>query len=152
MPTSVREVMTSPVITVAPETPVADVLKLLTDHRISAVPVVDAGRVVGMVGESDLLWREGRLHAPFYLTLLDAIIPIGGTHLEAELRKAAGATAQDVMSSPPICIVPDADLTVAANRLLDHRLHSLSVVDGNGHLLGIVARADLLRAMQLPDA
>jgi CBS domain-containing protein len=142
--------MTAPVISVSPDTPVADVLKLLTDKRISGVPVVDGGRVVGMVSEADLLWREGRFHAPFYLTLLDAVIPIGGTHLEDELRKATGTTAKDVMSAPPICVVPDADVSVAASRMLDHSINRLPVVDGNGHLLGIVARADLLRTMQAP--
>jgi CBS domain-containing protein len=152
MPTLVRDVMTTPVVTVAPETPVADVLKLLTERRISGVPVVEAGRVVGMISEADLLWREGRLHVPMYLTLLDAVIPIGGTHLEEELQKAVGANAKDVMTAPPICVVPDADVSVAASRMLDHGINRLPVVDGNGHLLGIVARTDLLRAMQSPQA
>jgi CBS domain-containing protein len=144
--------MTSQVITVAPETPVAEVLRLLTERRISGAPVVEAGRVIGMVSEGDLLWREGRLNAPVYLTLLDAVIPIGGTHFEEELRKATGATARDVMTAPPICIVPEADVSVAASRMLEHKINRLPVVDGNGHLLGIVARADLLRAMQAPGS
>jgi CBS domain-containing protein len=152
MSTPVHQVMTAPVITVGPDTPVADAMRLLTEKRISGVPVIDAGRVVGMVSEADLLWRDGTLHVPVYLTLLDAMIPIGGTHLEDELRKAAGATAKDVMSHPPICIVPDADVTVAASRMLEHKINRLPVVDGNGHLVGIVARTDLLRAMQSQGA
>ncbi|MBC7543260.1 MAG: CBS domain-containing protein [Candidatus Sericytochromatia bacterium] len=146
----VRDVMTSPVITVTPDTTVSEIARLLTTRRISGVPVVDDGKVIGMVSEGDLLWKEGTLHAPIYVTLLDAIIPIGGPHFDEELRKAAGTTAKDVMTSPVIGIVPDADVTVAASRMLDHKINRLPVIDGHGHLLGIVARADLIRSLTGP--
>ena len=145
--TPVRDVMTSPVITVSPETTVAEIAKLLTTRRISGVPVVSDGQVIGMVSEGDLLWKEGTLHAPVYVTLLDAIIPIGGTKFEEELRKAAGTTARDVMSSPVIAVLPDADVSVAATRMLDHKVNRLPVVDAAGLLVGIVARTDLVRSL-----
>jgi CBS domain-containing protein len=145
--TPVREIMTSPVVTVSPDTQVADLARLLTERRISGVPVIADGIVIGMVSETDLLWKEGRLHAPIYVALLDAVIPIGGTRFDEELRKAAGATARDVMSSPVIGIVPDADVSVAATRMLDHKINRLPVIDHHGRLLGIVTRADLIRGL-----
>lgn len=150
--TLVRDVMTSEVVTVGPEATVAEVARLLTEHRISGLPVVEDGRVIGIVSEADLLWRESRLHGPVYISLLDAVIPLGQSAFGEELRRAAAATARDVMSHPAIQIVPDAPVEVAATRMLDNEVNRLPVVDGRGHLVGIVARRDLIRSLARPES
>jgi CBS-domain-containing membrane protein len=134
---TVRDVMTRDVITVGLTATYKTVTELLAVWEISAVPVLDdAGRVVGMASEADLMpkveYEDGAEPAP----LLDR-------HRKAR-GKAAGATAADVMTSPAVTIGPDASVVEAA-RLMDRaRVKRLPVVDADGELVGIVSRRDLL--------
>jgi CBS domain-containing protein len=134
---TVASVMTSPVITVELDTPVKAVAALLVEHGISAVPVLDGGRVAGVVSEADLLanreYRGGSVPAP----------TTGGGR--ARWRKAFGATASHVMTAPAIVIDPDAPVGEAFGLLAQSTVRRLFVVDRDGVLVGVVARRDLLR-------
>ncbi|MEO6084006.1 MAG: CBS domain-containing protein [Umezawaea sp.] len=133
----VASVMTSPVITVELDTPVKAVAELLVEHGISAVPVLDGGRVTGVVSEADLLanreYRGGSVPAP----------TTGGEL--TRWRKAFGATASHVMTTPAIVIDPDAPVGEAFGLLAQSAVRRLFVVDRDGVLVGVVARRDLLR-------
>jgi CBS-domain-containing membrane protein len=137
--------MTRDVVTVDEQTPFTEITQLLTDCCISAVPVLEPdGRVVGIVSEADLLLKEEFPKGP------------QGRLLEGRRRretraKAAGATAVELMTSPPITIGPDASLAEAARRLHRHRIKRLPVLDPAGPLLGIVSRADLLKVFLRSD-
>jgi len=142
----VRDVMTREVVTVDEETPFKEITQLLADCHISALPVLDSdGRVVGVVSEADLLLKEELPEGPVGGRLFQ------GRRHRMERAKAAGATAVELMTSPPITVGPDASLPEAARLLHRHRIKRLPVVDPAGPLLGIVSRADLLKVFLRSD-
>src|SRR5262249_19780537 len=140
----VREVMTTDVTTVAPDTDRRDVAALLVQKRISGVPVVDGERVVGVVSERDILFKERpstRLQRGVLAWLMD----------EGDLMlKIEATTAHLAMTSPPITIGPDRGVADAAALMLEERVSRLPVVEGT-RLVGIVTRHDLVRAFARAD-
>jgi CBS domain-containing protein len=154
-PVRARDVMTAQVVATAPETPVQDVARLLLEHRISAVPVVNADGVpIGMVSEGDLIGRErqDRLAGrEWWLALVTGRQPFDDAFRER--LEARDRTAADVMAAPLVTVTEDADLEAVARLLAIHRIKRVPVVR-DGRLVGIVSRADLLRALAagLPHA
>ena len=142
----VKNVMTKRVVTVGPRTPLKEVAQLLVSKRVSGVPVVDEdGSVLGVVSEGDILVKErGR---PGRGSLLDHLLEVNGHEaVKHEARDAA-----DAMTSPPITIRPERQIAEAAALMLDRCVNRLPVVDHHGKLLGIVTRADLVRAFVRDD-
>ena len=147
----VREVMDPNPVAVSPDTPVADVIRILRQHGLQGVPVVDADRrVVGIVTESDLVIPdpEGDLHLPHYLELFGGIVFLEPfKRFEEKLRKAFAQRASDLMTPNPDTVRPDTPVAEAA-RLVHRSGHNrLPVVDKDGRLVGVVTRVDLLGAL-----
>ncbi len=142
---NVRDVMTRDVLTVSPSTPLKDVARLLVERRVSGVPVVDEdGSVLGVVSEGDILVKErGR---PGRASLLERLIEVGS---EAEKHDARDAA--DAMTTPAVTIRPGRAISEAAALMLDRCVNRLPVVDAHGALVGIVTRADLVRAFVRED-
>ena len=143
----VRDVMTQDVVTVDEHAAFKEVARLLTERRVSALPVLDAdGRVVGVVSEADLMRKEEFPEGP----------PEGrwfqGRRRRQTRAKAAGATAAELMTSPAVTIGPDTSVAEAARLLHRHQIKRLPVLDPAGPLLGIVSRADLLKVFLRADA
>jgi CBS domain-containing protein len=142
----VSDVMTTAVVTVSSETPLRDVAVMLTERRISGLPVVDDGRVVGVVSEGDILAKErGRVaeRRGLFGVLLD-------DRATAELKLQA-RTAGTAMTSPALTIAPNRPVSEAAATMIDEGVNRLPVVDSGGELLGIITRADLVRAFVRTD-
>lgn len=141
----VHDIMTSPVITVTPDMRLRDVAELLVSNRISAVPVVDqAGKVVGMISEGDLIHREEthtERRQSWWLELFTS-----DDALAQDYVKSHGRTAQDVMSRHVLSVAPSATPAHVANLLDKRRIKRVPVIE-DGRLVGIVSRADLVRAM-----
>jgi CBS domain-containing protein len=143
----VERIMTRDVITVAPELPLKQVAMLLTDNHISGAPVCDAdGAVVGVVSEADILRRT------------EGVSPSAGgrfrwlvRRLDGELAKVGARTAAEAMTAPALTIRATQQVAEAAQLMLQHRINRLPVVR-RGALVGIVSRADILRAFERPDA
>ena len=140
----VSDVMTRDVVTVAPETSLKEVARLLVEHRISGVPVVEGDRVVGVVSERDVLFKERpstRLHRGVLAWLMD----------ETELTlKIDARTARDAMSSPPVVIASGRQVADAAKLMLDEGISRFPVVD-SGRLVGVITEGDLVRAFARTD-
>lgn len=138
----VREVMATGVVRVGPQTPVDEVVRLLRERGVTALPVVDEGdHVLGVVSVMDLL--------------TDLEQPSGWPgalrkHLTPHARWPAAATAADRMSSPVVSVTPDVSLRTAARLLQVHGIHHLPVV-ADGKLIGMVTRRDLLAAFLRAD-
>jgi CBS domain-containing protein len=147
----VRDVMTSKVITVLPDTPLREVARLLAEHRISGLPVVDeAGTVVGVVSEADFLAKEQGADAIHHRPLAWLL---GESRLtRAQLARLAARTAGEAMSAPAVTIEHWRRIAEAAQRMVKRGIDRLPVVDDNGSLAGIVSRADLVRAFVRTDA
>lgn len=143
-----RELMTTRVVSVSPNTPIGEIAKLLLAHKISAVPVVDAaGTVVGMVSEGDLLGRseaERVARRDWWLTLLAEGEALNADFL-ASLRSSERA-ARDVMSAPVVRVTESVEASEIAALLAQYSIKRVPVVR-NGKIVGIVSRADLLRAL-----
>lgn len=146
----VQEIMTKDVLTVQPETPVNDVARLMGARDISGVPVVDeAGQVVGIITELDLIVRNTRLEMPRFIEVLDwGRIPLEWpTHLRERLRHMLGAKARDVMTEKVVTVTPDAEVEELAELMVKRRVNPVPVVDAEGRLVGIVSRADIVDMM-----
>ncbi|MES1248815.1 MAG: CBS domain-containing protein [Actinomycetota bacterium] len=142
----ISELMHRDVISVSPETTLKEVARLLVEHRISGVPVCLAdGRVAGVVSEADILVKEQA--QPIEVTgflgrILDSAY---GDHDRFDAR-----TAGDAMTSPAITVSPQQDVVEAARMMTTKRVNRLPVVDGS-KVVGILTRADLVRAFDRPD-
>jgi CBS domain-containing protein len=146
----VGDVMTRSVAAVSPETPLKDVARLMVDRGISGVPVVAAdGAVLGVVSEADFVIKERGVVAGRN-RLLAAIF---GTSRKAraELVKIEATTAGEAMTSPAITTEATDTLQQAAELMASRRINRLPVVE-DGRLVGIVTRADVVRAYVRPDA
>jgi CBS domain-containing protein len=145
---TVRDVMTSSVVTLRPDQSIADAADALAEHAFGAMPVLDAdGTLVGLFRDSDLIVSEARVHVPTFLNILGVSVPLPGEmrHVEDELQKVAGATVGEVMEDDPHTIGPDASLEDLATLMNQHDVTHVPVVDADGHLVGIVARGDIVR-------
>lgn len=143
----VRDVMTTEVATVRPTTSLKEVARLLARLGISGVPVVDdRGTVVGVVSEGDILVKErGPVdESRAFFRFREPAEP-------AQRAKSAAMVAGDGMTSPPIVIGPERPVSAAAKLMLEHAVNRLPVVS-DGRLVGIVTRADLVRAFGRPDS
>jgi CBS domain-containing protein len=146
----VREYMDDDPATVTVDTKAEDVARLLGEHELHGVPVVnEAGRCVGIVTENDLVMadEEGDLHIPHYVQLFGGLVFLESTKgFEKRLKKAVAATAKDMMTEDPTTIDPDADVH-DAGRLISSSGHNRLPVVEHGRLVGVITRADVLRAL-----
>ncbi|MBD2551980.1 MAG: CBS domain-containing protein [Limnothrix sp.] len=149
MAATVADVMSRDPIVVRRDTSLIEVIKLLAEQRISGVPVVDeAGQLIGVVSESDLMWQETGVDVPPFITILDSVIYLKNPlQFEKELHKALGSTVADVMSDRVKTTKPDTLLRDATRHLLEGNIHRMPVVDDAGAIVGILTRGDIIRAM-----
>lgn len=142
---TVDDVMTVAVVTTGPDISYRDVVDLLIERRVSAVPVVDADlHVIGVVSEADLL-RKIEYAGDLKPQLFD------GRRRRGERAKAAAGTAGDLMSAPPVVARSGMSIAAAARLMDAEHVKRLPVIDSRGLLIGIVARSDLLKGHLRPD-
>ncbi|MCX3059266.1 CBS domain-containing protein [Streptomyces beihaiensis] len=136
---TVAELMTRNVVRARRDLPFKEIVKLLAENDVTAVPVVDElDRPMGVVSEADLLRKSSAQTDPSGLTPLP--------RLEAwERAKAEGARAEELMSAPAVCARPEWTVVEAARLMAAHNVKRLPVVDEADRLRGIVSRGDLLR-------
>ena len=145
MNATVKDVMTTHVVAVHQHTSFKDMAARLREHRVSAFPVLDDNdKVIGVVSEADLLTKEA----------LEYSLPgrVSGILHHREQVKAAGVTAADLMTKPPVTIGPNELVSHAARLMYSRKVKRLPVVDDDGRLVGIVSRADVLSIYSRPDA
>ncbi|HET9290621.1 MAG TPA: CBS domain-containing protein [Actinomycetes bacterium] len=136
----VKDLMTTPVVTVEPSAPFKEIVARLAEHRVSAVPVVDDGRrVLGVVSEADLLLKE-EFPEP------EQDLPLWWIkRARLDRAKAAASVARDLVTVAVVAVSPDATVAEAARRMHTAKVKRLPVVDRSGRLVGIVSRSDLLK-------
>jgi CBS domain-containing protein len=145
MGTTVRDVMTTRVVALREDADYKEIVTALRRYRVSACPVIDeANRVIGLVSEADLLFKE-----------TNADLPSGKVRLAMRLgeqSKAAAVTADQLMTAPAVAIDPGAPVAEAARVMQDKQIKRLPVVGADGRLVGILTRSDVLSVFERPDA
>jgi CBS domain-containing protein len=156
----VRDFMSRRVVKLRPSDSIFGAARVLAKHRISGAPVLERGRLVGMVSESDIvkfmsMKLSSALDIPkkvvqtsLSLLMLD-FMRASRDHLgfKKELKRISKTKVGDIMTQVVTSVEPDANLFDAAARMDRHDINRLPVVDGNGRLVGIIARADLIKAL-----
>jgi len=143
--TNVADLMTTEVVSVDETAGFKQMVELIEQHRISALPVVDGQRrVIGVVSEADLILKEDR-------------IDLGDQHVfeshrrRQERQRAGGTTARELASVPAVTIGPGDSVREAAKLMHDRAIKRLPVVDGDGRLVGVISRSDVLRVFMRSD-
>ena len=143
-----NDIMTQEVISISPETEIAQAAKLLLTNRINGVPVInDAGELVGILCQSDLIIQQKNIPIPSLFTLLDGFIPLTSSKkLDKEVEKIAATKVADAMTPDPVTVNSDTGIEEIAALMVEKNYHTLPVVDA-GKLVGIVGKVDVLRTL-----
>ena len=143
-----RDIMTPEPTTVTGDLSVTDAARLMVEKRIGALPVVEGDKLVGIVTEGDLIMQDVKVEFPTYLHLLDGLIMYPGAtaRFESELKKAVGATVEDVMTAEAVTAQADMSVADLATLMVDRDVSRVPVLDGE-NLVGIVSKSDIVRSL-----
>lgn len=145
---TVKDLMTTEVITVTPDTEITRAAKILIEKGINGLPVVnDDGELVGIICQSDLISQQKKFPIPTFFTLLEGFIPItSGRQLEKEIKKITAVTVGQAMTPNPVTVSPDDDISTIAALMVDKKYHTIPVIE-DGRLVGVVGNEDVLRTI-----
>ncbi len=143
-----KDIMTRDVITVQDDTSVADLARLLTDNKISGVPVLSAdGELTAIVTENDLIDQSKKLHIPTVITILDSVFYLENPDkMESDMKKMAGTKVADISSGPVTTISPDTPLDEIATIMAEKNIHTLPVLDSS-KLVGVIGKKDIIKTL-----
>jgi len=140
-----RDIMSTAVITVSPDTTVDELGRLFIENGISGVPVVDAEQnLFGVVTENDLIKQNGRFHIPTIVRLFDAFIPLGASSMEKEIQRMSASKVSEICTRVVITVGPETTLQEIATIMSEKGVHLLPVVS-EGRLVGIIGKMDVIK-------
>jgi CBS domain-containing protein len=144
----VKDIMTTELVTVSPQTEIAGAAKILLEKRINGLPVLDdSGKLVGILCQSDLVAQQKRIPIPSVYTLLDSFIPLTSLkRIDKEVQKIAALRVEQAMTPDPVTVTPETDIEDVARLMVDKKYHTLPVVAG-GKLVGVVGKEDVLKTL-----
>lgn len=138
-----KDIMTREVFFVRRETPLNEVVGLMAEKSISGVPVLENdNKIIGVISEKDFLSRMGVTDTGHFMGIILACLRGKECIAEPMMSKRAG----DIMTSPAVTVGEDASLMEIADIFSGKNINRVPVVDRKGHLLGLVSRADIIRA------
>ncbi|WP_055569253.1 CBS domain-containing protein [Streptomyces atriruber] len=147
----IGSVMISDVISAQRGTPFKEVARLLSEHCISGLPVIDSDeKVIGVISETDLLVREAEAPGSYAPSRRFRLLKQHSV-ARKDRSKSTARTAGQLMSTPPICVHAEQTIAEGARRMAEHRVERLPVIDDEDRLVGIVTRRDLLQMFLRPD-
>jgi len=142
-----KDIMTVDVVTVKPETTVEELARLLIEHKISGVPVVDGDdQLVGVVTENDLIKKNARLHIPTIIRLFDAYFLLNSDKVEDEIKKMVAGTVDEICNKDIVSLTEETTLEEIATIMSEKKIHLLPVLR-DGQVVGIVGKADIVKSM-----
>lgn len=143
-----QDIMTAEVITISPEADITEAVKVLLDKGVNGLPVIDdAGLLVGIICQSDLVRMQKTLPIPSLFTLLDGFVPLSSSALlEAEVKRIAASKVSDAMSTKVVTVAPDMTIDEIAALMVDKKFHTLPVTD-KGLLVGVVGMKDIIKTL-----
>lgn len=142
-----KDIMTTEVITVKPETTVEELARLLIEHKISGVPVVDDNdQMIGVITENDLIKKNARLHIPTIVRLFDAYFLLNSNKVEEEIKKMVAGTVDEICNKDVVSLTEETTLEEIATIMSEKNIHLLPVLK-DGAVVGIVGKADVVKSM-----
>jgi len=143
-----KDIMTTKVITVLPDTPIAKAAQLMIKKHINGLPVVDeGGGLSGIICQDDLIFQQKKIPIPSFFTVLDSLIPLSSEKsIEKEIKKIAAVTVASAMTPDPITVGPETGIEDIASLMIKHNIHSLPVLDQE-KLVGIIGKEDILKTL-----
>jgi CBS domain-containing protein len=143
-----KDIMTTNLVTLSASLEISQAAARLLEKRINGAPVVDeAGHLIGILCQSDLIATQKKLSIPSLFTLLDGYFPLRSMkHMETELEKIAALTVEKAMTQKPVTISPDTPIEEIATLMVEKGFHTLPVLE-NDRLVGVVGKADVLRTL-----
>lgn len=144
-----KDLMKSEVVTVTPETTITGIARLMVEHSISGLPVVDAeNRLLGVVSEKDLIYKEIKLDEPsvWELCLWSALGSREIYEYKDSFRKYRSQTAAEIMTSPAITVDENDKASKAGNLMFSHHIKRVFVTRGE-KLVGVISRADFVKLL-----
>ena len=143
-----NDIMTTEIITVTPEMEIAQAAKLLLENRINGAPVVnEAGKLVGILCQSDLIAQQKSIPIPSLFTLLDGYIPLTPSkRMDKEVEKIAATKVAEAMTPNPVTVEPETEIEKVAALMVEKNYHTLPVVDVD-KLVGILGKEDVLKTL-----
>jgi CBS domain-containing protein len=142
-----KDIMTVDVITAKPETTVEELARLLIEHKISGVPVVDGDdQLVGVVTENDLIKKNARLHIPTIIRLFDAYFLLNSDKVEDDIKKMVAGTVDEICNKDIVSLTEETTLEEIATIMSEKKIHLLPVLR-DGQVVGIVGKADIVKSM-----
>jgi CBS domain-containing protein len=143
-----REIMTTKIITVTPETAVSELAQILATANIGGAPVVDEeGRLLGVVTESDLIDQTKKVHIPTVVAILDSLIFLERPDkMEKDIRKIAGTVVGDIYTKNPVTVSEETPLDEIATIMAKKHVHTLPVMRDE-QLVGVIGKGDIIRTL-----
>ena len=144
-----REIMTTDVVTVTPETSLKELAQKFVETRHSNIPVVDdTGRLVGVISETDLIEQQQPLHIPTVMALFDGVFYLDSEkRFKEQVDRVTATTVGELCERRPVTCSPESTVREIAGLMSKHKVHLLPVMFDD-RMLGVVARLDLIRAME----
>jgi CBS domain-containing protein len=151
---TVRDLMRTDVPIVSPSDSIATVARLMADSGLPGVPVINEGKIVGIVTEKDLIERQAEVDVPSSLPFLDAVFVLdGGRDFDEDLRHVLAVTAGDLMTHPVFNVLDTATLSQVATLMVDEGVNPVPVLaHTTRQIIGIVSRADIVRVIARLEA
>ncbi|MFZ5945471.1 MAG: CBS domain-containing protein [Bacillota bacterium] len=141
-----KEIMTKDVITIKAGQTVDQAARLLSENRISGLPVVDQeNRVIGIISEGDLVFQQKKITPPVVIAFLDGILQLGQQEFYNELKKIAAYKVEDIMTSTVTFVAPETGIDDIATLMINNEINRVPVLDENKKLLGIITRHDIIK-------
>ncbi|MFA5073982.1 MAG: CBS domain-containing protein [Nitrospirota bacterium] len=145
-----KDIMTTKVITVGPDTDLAELSTILLKNNISGVPVVEeSGALFGIVTENDLISQNKRLHIPTVVSFLDAAIYLESSKkFEQEVKRMTATKVREICERNVVTVTEDTTITDIATIMAEKKIHILPVMQNNT-IVGIVSKRDMIKAVAL---
>jgi CBS-domain-containing membrane protein len=143
-----KDIMSTEVITVSPETNVVQAARLLLEKHINGIPVVDENHLlVGILCQSDLISQQKKISLPSLFTFLDGYISFTSTKaFDKEFKKISAIKVADAMTADPVTVTLDTPLEEIATLMVNRGFHTVPVVEGN-RLVGVIGKEDVLKTI-----
>ncbi|HEX9779577.1 MAG TPA: CBS domain-containing protein [Geopsychrobacteraceae bacterium] len=144
-----REIMTREIVSVTLDTSIKDLAHKFVETGVSTMPVVDEnGDLKGVVSETDLVEQQKPLHIPTVMALFDGVFYLDSEkRFRKEVDRVTAQTVAEICNHEPVTCSPDASVREIAGLMTTHKAHLIPVME-HGKMVGVVARLDLIRAME----